>query len=289
MRLATHLRCKIHVDPYRFEMMKAIRETYEHGPFLSGYTYRTGRDFSRSVAGCLTQSAMDLDVRIHSCDIENQCEALRGKMFVRIIPAHQMKEISLSGSGLKQKFYFLEPGAGGRRVRDAMELDESALDESCLFPLDENPTDLVREEPKRDLCFTFARHSYGQELKDFLALFRPRDVWPCVVDEAKQHRFEVRKVYSEYCRGNYHKYDQQLQEVEDQALFNSQDTADSVIEVNRDGTLLHPVPPPGPAPPPSLRKPVPEPLVTLSDIQMLATHPPPLTLIRPYLHDDMEL
>lgn len=59
--------------------------------------------------------------------------------------------------------------------------------------------------------FPYSRHSSGFELKSFVKMFRPFDVYPCVVDESKSQNasMSISKLYGAYCRGEVFSFDEE--------------------------------------------------------------------------------
>ncbi|KAI9744485.1 MAG: hypothetical protein M1818_002014 [Claussenomyces sp. TS43310] len=63
------------------------------------------------------------------------------------------------------------------------------------------------------ITFPYSRHSSYEELCKLLGLFRPRDIYPCTVDEGRWHERSVEALFGEYCSGRSFRHDLEMREL----------------------------------------------------------------------------
>ncbi|KAH6617994.1 beta-lactamase-like protein [Chaetomium sp. MPI-SDFR-AT-0129] len=76
------------------------------------------------------------------------------------------------------------------------------------------PTESLREDLPSVVTFPYSRHSSYPELRHFVETFKPRDVWPCTVDEPRWIRegITIESLFSECCSGGTFRHDEYMKE-----------------------------------------------------------------------------
>ncbi|KAF2430179.1 hypothetical protein EJ08DRAFT_679454 [Tothia fuscella] len=115
----------------------------------------------------------------------------------------------------------------------------------------------------KEITFPYSRHSSYSELCDLVAAFRPKDIYPCTVDENTwTPDLSMRALFGEHCSGDIFAHDAEMMEKYDARMMNleSQDTRNtetqresqgsqdllsqrSITSAKNDGVQLEQVPP----------------------------------------------
>ena len=103
-------------------------------------------------------------------------------------------------------------------VKDSASQSAQSQHKLEVDPIDGRPTQrhlvstmLPRQLPNKSnsqQTFPYSRHSSYQELCHFISIFRPNDVYPCVVDESSWTRDKsIKTLFGQYCAGDQFSHD----------------------------------------------------------------------------------
>ncbi|OLL27058.1 Protein artemis [Neolecta irregularis DAH-3] len=240
---------KIHVDRYRNSLFHSIRspDSYNHGPFLAGYSYINNQkpNANQDIEGMLTQNPT---TRFHSCEATGSCpvrdDAKKQKRLIQIVPYVTWSEHNISlrrivavrKGGLEETANILSEFAKERvipereevqKVAKRLSIDLSPERKAILWEkLDDLDGTVIKEpghtvlrgtkleEDGEDLpsiiYIPYSRHSSLSELQDFVGLFRPTTVFPCVADNERLFYLDMKDCFANYVSGNFTFFNEML-------------------------------------------------------------------------------
>ncbi|KAM3069264.1 hypothetical protein ACMFMG_010773 [Clarireedia jacksonii] len=118
----------------------------------------------------------------------------------------------------------------GGPVQDDSEISLTRVGEALVRKLARKERGTVDEEGHQDISvanrklpklitFPYSRHSSCSELQHLVGIFKPKDVFPCTVDEENWHEgFSIEHLFGDLCSGSTFRHDAQMRMMQEQLV-----------------------------------------------------------------------